>query len=82
MVSVILIAIWIALAIIQIYKWMFHRPNNNFPPGMYQVFPTLVPINSLLIPNTDQRFIRFCFFFGVKVHHDCQFLVHIRTYFY
>ncbi|XP_031625482.1 probable cytochrome P450 304a1 [Contarinia nasturtii] len=33
MVSLILVGIWIALAIFQIYKWMFHRPNNNFPPG-------------------------------------------------
>ncbi|XP_055317679.1 probable cytochrome P450 304a1, partial [Sitodiplosis mosellana] len=32
MVSVVLVGIWIALLVYQIYKWMFHKPNN-FPPG-------------------------------------------------
>lgn len=34
MVSVVLIGIWVALVIFQIYKWMFHKPPN-FPPGKF-----------------------------------------------
>lgn len=32
MVSVVLVGIWFALAVYNIYKWMIHRPPN-FPPG-------------------------------------------------
>lgn len=34
MVSVVLIGIWLALLVYQVYKWMFYRPKN-FPPGKY-----------------------------------------------
>lgn len=35
MVSPVLVSIWFALVVYQIYKWMFQKPPN-FPPGKYK----------------------------------------------
>lgn len=68
MVSVVLVGIWVALAVYNIYKWMFHKPPN-FPPGNNYTdnyYTDLLLLTKFILLKKDL--------------HACQYLVHIRIY--
>lgn len=53
MVSVVLVGIWIALLVYQIYKWMFYKPDN-FPPG--NLFENIVQFEIFYKMKRDEIF--------------------------